>query len=501
MEHRYLHKSGKTVWASWSASSANDANSEKLRLIFQIQDITDKRVAEEKLQHEATHDVLTGLPNRSYFMSRLTDALQKSRELVSFKVSILFIDLDRFKYVNDSLGHLAGDRLLKQISERLSECMRPTDLVARLGGDEFTILVEGAYDDREVMRIAERIQSKFNVPFDLNGNEVYSSASIGILHASDTHMTSEDMMRDADTAMYQAKKAGKARHEVFDENMFRAARETLKLETDLRRSIERNELNVMYQPIYSLVSGKIEGIEALARWDHSDIGPISPEKFIPIAEEIGMINSLFEFVLGKSCREIGEFHQAINGGVKPWLSVNLSCRQFATSNLVNDINRVLEENNFNANLLKFEITESVFVEHQENAVETLRKLTNTGIEIDIDDFGTGYSNLAYLTKLPIATLKIDRSFTAMIDDEGKNDEIVRAIVTLARNLGLKVVAEGIESASQLGILRSIGCESGQGYYFSRPLSLNDLISLYSRSDSIDLFKASFETIPEATLVQ
>ena len=268
MEQRYMHKTGRTVWTSWSVSAANDAKSKQPNLIFQIQDITGKKSAEEKLQHDATHDALTGLPNRPFFMNRLSVALEKVRQIDGYKVSVLFIDLDRFKYVNDSLGHLIGDELLKEIAARLRDCMRPSDIVARLGGDEFTILVEGKYETHEVTRIAERIQKKFGLPFDLSGHEVYSSASIGILHASDNHQSSEDVMRDADTAMYQAKRAGKARHEVFDEKMHSAAKEILKLETDLRRAVEREEIDVFYQPIYSLKTGEIECFESLARWEH-----------------------------------------------------------------------------------------------------------------------------------------------------------------------------------------------------------------------------------------
>ena len=250
MEQRYIHSSGQTVWASWSVSLASDARTENPNLIFQIQDITDKKLAEEKLQHEATHDPLTGLPNRSLFMKRLGSALEKVRQLRNYRVGVLFIDLDRFKYVNDSLGHLAGDDLLIEISDRLSECLRPTDTVARLGGDEFVILVEGRYDAREVIRIAERVQQKFNIPFYLRGTEIYSSASIGVLHASERHKSSEDIIRDADTAMYQAKRAGKARHAVFSQEMHAAAIETLQLETDLRRAVENEDFSVEYQPIF-----------------------------------------------------------------------------------------------------------------------------------------------------------------------------------------------------------------------------------------------------------
>lgn len=501
MEQRYIHKTGRTVWTSWSVSAANDIKSKQPNLIFQIQDITDKKSAEEKLQHEATHDALTGLPNRPFFMNRLSDALEKVHQIDGYKVSVLFIDLDRFKYVNDSLGHLIGDELLKEISARLRDCMRPSDIVARLGGDEFTILVEGKYDSREVTRIADRIQKKFSIPFDLHGHEVYSSASIGILHASDKHRSSEDVMRDADTAMYQAKRAGKARHEVFDEKMHSAAKEILRLETDLRRAVEREEIGVFYQPIYSLKTGQIECFESLARWEHADLGAIPPSKFIPLAEEIGLIDRLCEQVLRRACREIGSLRNPETDERRFSVSVNLSCRQFGQNTLVQNIQDILTETGFSPTDLKLEITESVFFEHQERAIGMLNELRESGIEINIDDFGTGYSNLGYLKKLPVSALKIDRSFVAMIDDDGNNDEIVRAIITLARNLDLTVIAEGIETPAQLRILRELECEGGQGFLFSEPTRFEHLRSFIEKDDHSFINQNNFDDISTITLIQ
>ncbi len=501
MEQRYIHKTGRTVWASWSVSAASDSKSEHANLIFQIQDITDKKRAEQQLEHEARHDALTELPNRPFFLGRLTTALAKTHEVVGYKVSVLFIDLDRFKYVNDSLGHLMGDQLLIGISERLRDCMRPSDLVARLGGDEFTILVEGKFDDAEVTRIADRIQQKFSFPFDLDGHEVYSSASIGILHSSDKHLTAEDMMRDADTAMYQAKRAGKARHAVFDENMHRVARETLQLETDLRRAVERQEIDVYYQPIYSLDSGLIEGFESLARWHHLEMGDISPAKFIPLAEEIGLIDKLCEQVLRKTCREIGALKLDPENASRLWVSINLSCRQFAQTSLVNRILEILEETAFSPRDLKLEITESVFFEHPERALEMLNLLRDQGIDINIDDFGTGYSNLGYLMELPISTLKIDRSFVSMINEDGGNDEIVRTIVTLAHNLGLKVVAEGIETNAQLAKLKQLKCESGQGFLFAQPMDSAGLCDFLMTDAKYLMPPRKFDDVPLISVIQ
>jgi diguanylate cyclase (GGDEF)-like protein/PAS domain S-box-containing protein len=475
MEQRYVHRTGRTVWTHWSVSASGDISSDGSNLIFQLQDITDKKIAEQKLQHEATHDALTGLPNRALFIRRLEEALDRSRKDKKYQVSVLFIDLDRFKYVNDSLGHLIGDQLLIGIATRLRECMRPPDIVARLGGDEFMILVEGRYYSEKITRIANRIQRQFDQPFDLYGQEVYSSASIGILRASENHMTAEDVMRDADTAMYQAKRSGRSQHAVFDENMHAAAKEILLLETDLRKAIERYEFEVEYQPIFSLTTGEIEGVEALARWNHPQLGEIHPTKFIPLAEETGLIDPLGELILDKACSEIGRVYGSVRmDSLK--LSVNLSCRQFAKAFLVNQVKNILSRTEFPPTRLKLEITETVFFEYQERAIDMLNQLRDLGIELDIDDFGTGYSNLGYLVRLPISTLKIDRSFVSLINDDGANTELVRTIIAMAKNLELKVVAEGIETKAQLEALKSLDCESGQGFLLARPMAADELLS-------------------------
>ena len=485
LEHRYIHKSGRTVWASWSVSAATDVRNEHSNLIFQIQDITEKKQAEQKLRHEATHDALTGLPNRLFFMGQLTEALARFRQNAAYSVSVLFIDLDRFKNVNDSLGHVVGDRLLVEIADRLRDCLRPNDLVARLGGDEFTILVQGKYAHEEVTNIAERVLEKFGDPFDLHGHVVYSSASIGILHASAAHRTSEDMMRDADTAMYQAKRSGKGRHEVFDENMHVAAKETLQLETDLRRAVENKDFSILYQPIFSIATGRIESIEALARWEHPTLGTMSPRKFVPLAEEIGLIDALGELVIRKACLEVGPSLRAAAHLSDVRLSVNLSSRQFSQESLVDRILGILGETGFPPQSLKIEITESVFFEYQEKAIEMLHTLRGCGVDIDIDDFGTGYSNLSYLVRLPISSLKIDRSFVKPITEDGGNTEIVRTIISMARNLGLRVVAEGVETTAQLEALRSLECEAAQGYLLARPMDLEKIREYLADTSQLD----------------
>ncbi len=474
MENRYVHKSGRTVWTAWSISASGDMDSEKSTLIFQMQDVTARKLAEEKLHYEANHDSLTGLPNRLFFMAKLADALEKNRQNPKYAVSVLFIDLDRFKYVNDSLGHLVGDRLLIEIAERLRSSMRPPDVVARLGGDEFVILVEGRYYTENTKDIAERVQRQLSIPFNLSGQEIYSSASIGILHSNGNYDSPEEVMRDADTAMYHAKRSGKARHEIFHESMHTIARETLQLETDLRRAIEDGDLEVLYQPIYQLSDLSIVGVESLARWNHPELGSISPDRFIPLAEEIGWIDDLGELILRKASSEMAAVFSEIIDSPKPKLSVNLSSRQFARQDIVPRIKEILDETGFPVTSLKLEITESVIIDYQERAIEMLHHLRGLGIDIDIDDFGTGYSNLSYLVRLPISTLKIDRSFISPINEEGANIEIVRTIIALANNLGLKVVAEGIENEAQLQVLRELGCERGQGFLFARPMGIDEI---------------------------
>ena len=474
IEQRFIHKSGATVWTAWSVSTASEAaNKKHSSLIFQIQDVTDRVLAEQKLKHEATHDALTGLPNRPFFMTRLERAIETAKENPRHKISVMFIDLDRFKIVNDSLGHACGDRLLIGIANRMRECLRPHDFVARLGGDEFTILVEGSYESSEVVRIAERLQEKFAHPFDLDGHEIYSSASIGILNRSAQHLTPEDMMRDADTAMYRAKRAGKACHEVFSEEMHEDVKAAMQLETELRRALDNEELSVYYQPIYSIKTNKIQGFEALARWQHKTMGLITPDKFIGLAEEIGLIDQLGDQILRKACQQGLVLRQRFSEDEPFTLSVNLSCKQFAQMDLVETIHRILKDTGFPPQELKLEITESVFFEHREKAVEMLHKLRELGIEINIDDFGTGYSNLSYLMQLPISTLKIDRSFINPMDTPGRGIEIVQTILRLADSLGIRVIAEGVETESQLEQLRNLKCEGAQGFLFSKPMSFDD----------------------------
>lgn len=481
LEQRYINKSGQTVWTTWGVSAAGDVRTEYSNLIFQVQDITEKKLINERLLHDATHDPLTGLPNRSFFMERLSVALERYRSNFEHKISILFIDLDRFKNVNDSLGHHIGDKLLIAIAERLIECVRPGDLIARLGGDEFVILVEGDLDHDEAQSIAKRINRKFGSAFELDAHDIYSSASIGILNALDSHRSAEEMMRDADIAMFHAKRGGKARHEIFTETMHHEAKETLQLETDLRRAIEQKEFSVVYQPIYSLSSGDIQGLEALARWHHPTLGDLPPRRFIDLAEEIGVIDELVRQVMQKAFIEIGRIIELNNIGEGFRLGVNLSSRQFSHHKLVRTIENILLETDFPPENLNLEITESAFFEHQDRAIKMLHRLRKLGISIAIDDFGTGYSNLGCLVRLPISALKIDRSFITPSKDDRSNEEIVRTILAMAKSLGLKVVAVGAESDEQIERLRAMNCDAVQGFALSKPMNFEQTKAFFERN--------------------
>lgn len=499
-EQRYLDRDGSTVWTSWSVSTDGSNTATPTNLIFQIQDITEKKHAEQRLHHEATHDALTGLPNRAHFMKRLDEAMKKRKRNPKYAVSVLFIDLDRFKYVNDSLGHFIGDELLVAIAQRLNASMRPPDMVARLGGDEFVVLVEGRYFTEKMTRIAERIQRKISSPFKLRGHEVFTTASIGILNVSEEHLSSEDVIRDADTAMYHAKRSGKARHEMFDQSMRHAVRETLMLETDLRKAVQGDEFELYYQPIFSLTDDTVHSVEALARWNHPELGLISPERFIPLAEEIGLIDQLGELLLARACREMQAIRGRMGGNPDFKLSVNLSSCQFTRYDLVETIASTLEETGFPAERLKLEITETVFFEHHDRAIDMLNQLRKLGITTDVDDFGTGYSNFGYLVRLPISTLKIDRSFVTMMDENPANREVIRTVITLAGNLGLYVIAEGIETERHRDQLRSLGCGYGQGYFYARPMDAEKIERFLTGSGGMVMPLSSSGDLPELATI-
>ncbi len=431
-------------------------------------DITDSRRTAEKLLHDAFHDSLTGLPNRALFMERLSHrlALQKRRQGAVF--SVLFLDVDRFKVVNDSLGHVRGDELLVAIGRRLSECLRPGDTVARLGGDEFTILLEDVASQADAVRIADRIQDELRAPFLLGGQEVFSGVSIGIAHGTAQYEGPEDILRDADTALYRAKAQGRARSIEFDASMHDRAVALLLLETDLRRALDRRELRLHYQPVISLKTGRISGAEALVRWLHPERGLVMPGEFIPLAEETGLIVPIGAWVLVEACRQARQWQDRLDMPTLE-MGVNLSSKQFMQPDLVAQVAGVLRETGLSPKCLRLEVTESLLMENGARVADSMSELRAMGIRIDLDDFGTGYSSLSYLHQFPIDTLKIDRSFVARMGTTEDGTEIVNTIMSLAASLDLEVVAEGVETAEQLAALRLLHCPYAQGYHLSRPI--------------------------------
>jgi diguanylate cyclase (GGDEF)-like protein/PAS domain S-box-containing protein len=476
-ELRFCHKSGKEVWAHLGMSLVRDGEARPLHLIFQIQDITDRKRAESQLLHDAFHDALTGLPNRALFMDHVKMAIQRSRRSGDRLFAALFLDLDRFKVINDSLGHMVGDQLLVGIAHRLEACLRPGDTVARLGGDEFTILLEDLSTMDDALDVARRVQEAVTQPFNIGGHEVFTTASIGIALSNTGYERAEDLLRDADTAMYRAKMEGKKRHVVFDKAMHDRAMEILQLETDLRRALTRKEFFLNYQPIVNLETGRVASFEALVRWRHPERGLVMPGDFVPVAEETGLIVPLGLWVLNEACRQMREWQRQGVTDSSVTISVNLSGRQFSQADLIDQIASALRESGLKAGNLKLEITESMVMENFDTAIDMLTQLRILGVGLSIDDFGTGYSSLSYLHRFPIDTLKIDRSFVTQMTDNSENAEIVRTIVTLARSLDMAVVAEGVETADQLRQLGELGCDYGQGYLFSRPVGAGQAAEL------------------------
>ncbi len=422
----------------------------------------------EHFRHAAFHDALTGLPNRALLLDHLKLAIERARRRSDHLFAVLFVDLDRFKNINDSLGHGVGDLLLIALARRLEGCLRPMDTVARLGGDEFAILLDGLADTRAAIAVAERVQSDLSQPFNLNGHQVYTTASIGITLSATGYLHPENVLRDADTAMYRAKENGKARHELFDTVMHARAVALLTLENDLRRAVERREFQVYYQPIMALDTNRLAGFEALLRWPHAERGFIAPDEFIPLAEETGLIFEIGRWVLAEACRQMCQMQKLTSHPLT--ISVNLSSRQFSQPHLIDQIKQTLAETSLDPRCLLLEITESVVMENAEAAATMLKQLRALGVQLSIDDFGTGYSSLSYLHRFPVSMLKIDRTFIGRMSVGDENTEIVRTIITLANNLGMKVVAEGIETEAQLVHLRALNCAYGQGYLFSRAVT-------------------------------
>ncbi|MGH7795384.1 MAG: putative bifunctional diguanylate cyclase/phosphodiesterase [Candidatus Binatia bacterium] len=444
-------------------------------LLVSIVDVTERKRVESELKRTAFHDALTGLPNRTLFLDNLLRLNAMAKRHGHHPFALLFLDLDRFKVINGSLGHMAGDQLLIEMAQRIVECTREEDTVARLGGDEFAILLEQIRGPEDAVRVAERVLKRFAEPLILDDNEVSVGASIGIALSISGEKQPENLLRDADMAMYQAK-TRRSGYQMFDGKMHVRALERMKLEIDLKRAIERDQIHVHYQPIVSLASGKIAGFEALARWQHNGRGAISPTQFIPLAEESGLIGPLSSRIFRQACKQMCDWRNHYSLDDHCFISVNVSSKQVSHGNLIDELDEVLSETGLDPRHLRIEITESAIVENTRSAAQTLALLKKRNIKLCLDDFGKGFSSLNYLHRFPIDVLKIDRSFVRRLRVKFTNDrgrkrpfEIVRTIVAMAQILGMQVVAEGVERADQLSILRELGCELGQGFLFSPAL--------------------------------
>lgn len=446
---------------------------------------------EEKLQYDAFHDSLTNLYNRAWFMQRLERSINVASKLEDYLYAVLFIDLDRFKIVNDSLGHLVGDELLKRIAHKLKTSLERTDSVARFGGDEFVILLEDIKGVNEVTAVAERIQQELRIPLQLNDYEVFTEVSIGITLGTSSYSRPEEVLRDADVAMYHAKARGRGRYEVFSPEMQTLAVARLHLENDLRKATAQNEFCLYYQPIVSLSTGELSGFEVLLRWHHPLKGWISPDQFIPVAEETGLILPIGLWVLQEACRQLSIWQQQFPHKSHLTLNVNCSALQLKQANLLEQFEQILQETGISRTCLKLEITESCILETVSWEAQVLKQLKDLGIQLCIDDFGTGYSSLSRLHEFPIDSLKIDRSFVSRIELESNDIQVIQTIVTLARIRGMDLVAEGIETPFQLKKLQDLGCEFGQGYLFSRPVDSQQAAQLLASDQKWQITDGKF----------
>ena len=471
IEYRILHADGQYRWMLCRGASSRRPDGVPRRAAGSQTDITNRKVAETQLRHDASHDALTGLPNRVLLTERIARCLAMQRRDSSFLYAVLFIDLDRFKVINDSLGHVVGDALLVALAERFSANIRCTDTVAsaeasvaRLGGDEFVVLLEGLSKDTDALRVADRLLAAVVEPIDAAGHALYASLSIGVAIGHPGYEKVEDIIRDADTALYRAKGGGRGRYEVFTDDLHVVAMDRWRVESDLRRAIEQQEFTLVYQPVVSLTSGAINHFEALVRWRHPTRGLVMPDQFIALAEESGLIVALGQWVLEEACRQVRTWAER---GLRTSVAINVASRQFSQPGFVDDVQRTLEAAGVSSSSICIELTESATMDPR--AIETCSRLAALGIRLHLDDFGTGYSSLSYLTRMPLQALKVDRTFVSQMVDDPMSAAIVQTVLTLAKALGMQSIAEGVETAEQAELLRLMKCDAGQGYLWARPL--------------------------------
>ena len=468
-EHRMLDKNDTPIWVLSRGLAVRDAGGKATRMAGSLTDTTARKRAEQQLLHDALYDALTQLPNRTLFLDHLGLAMEQARRRKDSLVALLFIDLDRFKNINDSLGHSVGDELLVELARRLSQFLRPGDTVARLGGDEFAILLNDIHGAGDATRVAERVQELVREKLVIGGREVFTSASIGVALSNPNYKAPEEILRDADTAMYRAKAAGRGGYQVFDQTMHRSVVALLKLETELRQAVEKKQFVMHYQPIVSLEDKRIVGFEGLVRWRHPEKGLVSPSRFIAVAEETGLIVPLGWWVLEQACRHAREWQRVVPMTPPLYVSVNVSGKVVMQPDMYDRVVMILGETGLSPTSLRLEITENVIMDHGSIALEKLAQFHRLGVQFSVDDFGTGYSSLSYLQRFSYDTLKIDRSFISGMDATGDASAIVKTIVALANMLNISVVAEGVETAVQLERLREIGCSHAQGFWFSKPV--------------------------------
>ena len=483
-QHRMLNAEGQVRWMLCRGELLTDEDGTPLRLVGSLSDTTEFKLAEEKLRHAAEHDKLTDLPNRATLHVRLEQAIRRYRLTGGRrKYALMFLDFDRFKVINDSLGHEAGDQLLIQIADRLRSQIRFADTPARIGGDEFVLLLEGIEDFGIALRVADRLLEVFDQPFRVDGNEIRSTASIGIVYGSMDYDSADEVIRDADSAMYQAKRLGKARYTVFDQEMKDESIKRLVLERELRTAIGTEDIFMCYQPIFEVGGVSVVGFESLVRWQHPEHGTVRPDQFIHVAEETGLIVPLGEWILRRSCRDLHQIQQA-TGRPDLTMNVNLSRRQLVQPGLAESFAQIVAEAGLEPRQIRLEITESVIMDAREALTPTLQTLRELGFQLAMDDFGTGYSSLSCLHLFPIDVLKLDRSFITSLEEHAEFSAVIQAVVTLAHALGLSVVAEGIEDPQQLEVLQSLNCDRLQGYLFARPMPLPQVIDFVRQSSPL-----------------